>query len=142
MHSVAELDRHALALAEEQGTPFFLFSEGALAERIDQIRGAFDQVEIAYSVKTNYELGLLRRIQQFGCGASVGGTVFHQGKASSERLVRRREGHDPAILLPIVRLGDPSTYNELDGVELMYASSRWGCGLVAECRTVETQHTQ
>ena len=90
MHSVAELDRHALALAEEQGTPFFLFSEGALAERIDQIRGAFDQVEIAYSVKTNYELGLLRRIQQFGCGASVGSEI--------ELALARQAGFSPEMV--------------------------------------------
>lgn len=88
MPPVADLDAAARELAAEHGTPFYLFSEAVLLDRIAQITGPFERVEVDYSVKTNYELGLLRRIAAAGCGASIGSEI--------ELALAREAGFEPA----------------------------------------------
>ena len=69
-------DGHSIrSLAEGRSTPFYLFSERAIRASYSTLVGAFGGLEagcqIDYSLKTNYEPGLLGLIAELGAGAMV-----------------------------------------------------------------------
>jgi diaminopimelate decarboxylase len=61
------------ALAEAVGTPFYCYSEAALRRRFRNFRDAFAGLDplIAYSVKANGNLSLLRILREEGAGADI-----------------------------------------------------------------------
>ena len=61
------------ALAEEHGTPLFVYSHDTLVSRFHRLRRAFAPLEplIAYSVKANPSLGVIRSLAREGSGADV-----------------------------------------------------------------------
>src|SRR5688572_13536690 len=67
-------------LAEQYGTPLYVYSEGALLLHLNQIQTAFEAANpiICYSVKANGNLSLCRLIGQHGAGFDVtsGGELF------------------------------------------------------------------
>jgi diaminopimelate decarboxylase len=72
-------------LAEEHGTPLFLYSFDFIRDRYDALVEAFSGTNLllAYSVKANGNLGLLNRLAHLGAGADIvsGGELFRSLKA-------------------------------------------------------------
>lgn len=57
------------ALVEQFGTPLYVYSRAAVAERFDQLRAAFGAgAKICYAVKSNSNLSVLRLVAELGAG--------------------------------------------------------------------------
>ena len=76
-------------IADEVGTPVYVYSSATLRRHARVIAGAFDGMSclIAYSVKANGNLGVLRTLAEEGCGADV---------VSGGELMRARRAGIPA----------------------------------------------
>ena len=80
-------------IAEEVGTPVYVYSSATLRRHAQVIAGAFSGLNclIAYSVKANGNLAVLSTLAAEGCGADVvsGGELYRALKAgiSPERIV-------------------------------------------------------
>ncbi len=60
------------ALADEVGTPFYCYSGGALRHHYETFAAAMPKGSlIAYSVKANGNLAILRQLARLGCGADI-----------------------------------------------------------------------
>ncbi len=72
-------------LAREFGTPLYVYSERGFRERYRELDGALSDIEhtICYSVKTNYNMSLIRVMAEIGSGADVvsGGELYRSLKA-------------------------------------------------------------
>jgi diaminopimelate decarboxylase len=72
-------------LAEEHGTPLFLYSMDHIRSRFEALARAFSTVDplLAYSVKANGNLALLNRLAKAGSGADIvsGGELFRALRA-------------------------------------------------------------
>lgn len=65
-------------LARERETPFFLISEGILTQNYRRLLEGFSGVQdfdVYYSVKTNYESGVLQTLGSLGAGAEISGDL-------------------------------------------------------------------
>jgi diaminopimelate decarboxylase len=75
----------AAELAERFGTPLYVYDIGYVAERVRAFSEAFRDVDhlIAYSVKANGNLSILRALEALGCGADItsGGELFRARRA-------------------------------------------------------------
>ena len=73
------------ALAERHGTPLYIYDGDRILERLRAVRKAFAGVDllIAYSVKANANLALLRLLADAGCGADIvsGGELYRVRRA-------------------------------------------------------------
>ena len=60
-------------LAREHGTPLYAYSRSALLERVDRLRAAFGDASclIAYAIKSNMNLAVVRTFLDRGCGVDV-----------------------------------------------------------------------
>jgi diaminopimelate decarboxylase len=60
-------------LAEQHGTPLYVYSASTIRERVRVFANAFHKAEhtICYSVKANSNLSLLRMLARLGCGFDV-----------------------------------------------------------------------
>lgn len=77
------------ALAEEYGSPFYLFDADAVAARVAFVREAFGGAAgVYYAVKANPNLGLLRAVRGFVDGVDI--------SSGGEQLQAQAAGHDPA----------------------------------------------
>lgn len=81
-------------LAERFGTPLYVYSAKAIRQRVREFQRAFQKVDcrIAYSVKANSNLSILRLLAKMGCGFDVvsGGElqrVFHANRSSVKHVV-------------------------------------------------------
>lgn len=66
------------ALTREYPTPFFLISERILEDNYRRLTGSLagvDGLRTYYSVKTNYECGVLRTWRRLGAGAEISGEL-------------------------------------------------------------------
>ncbi len=63
----------AAELADRFGTPLYVYDGRRIDERVEAFRSAFAGVDhlIAYSVKANGNLTILRRLRDLGCGADI-----------------------------------------------------------------------
>lgn len=83
----------ATEMAERFGTPLYVYDMGHIAERVATFTQAFSGVDhlLAYSVKANGNLSLLRALGELGCGADVtsGGELFRARRAGipADRIV-------------------------------------------------------
>lgn len=72
-------------LAERFGTPLYVYDIRRMEARVRRFQAAFAGVDhlLAYSVKANGNLSLLRRLRAAGCGADVtsAGELFRAGRA-------------------------------------------------------------
>lgn len=72
-------------LADEHGTPLFVYDGGRALERLATLRAAFAPLEplVAYSVKANPNLALLRAMAAAGAGADIvsGGELYRSLQA-------------------------------------------------------------
>jgi diaminopimelate decarboxylase len=66
-------DRKVSELAAEFGTPLYVYDSRVMEEAYRQIATAFDGVDflMAYSVKANGNLDILRRLKDMGAGADI-----------------------------------------------------------------------
>ena len=83
----------ATALVAEYGTPLYVYSAGAMRSRLRAFRDAFAELSplLAYSVKSNGNLAVLRLLAGEGAGADIvsGGELFRARLAGipGERIV-------------------------------------------------------
>ena len=96
-------------LAEQHGTPLYVYSAGTIRERLRAFDRAFRRVPhtVCYSVKANSNLALLRMMAGLGCGFDVvsGGElerVLRVGRKLASRVVfsgvgKTREEIDAAL---------------------------------------------
>ncbi|MGH7446350.1 MAG: diaminopimelate decarboxylase, partial [Longimicrobiales bacterium] len=83
----------AATLVAEYGTPLYVYSESAILERYRAFTGAFAALNplIAYSVKANGNLAVLRLLADAGAGADiVSGGELHRARLAgmtSDRIV-------------------------------------------------------
>jgi diaminopimelate decarboxylase len=78
-------DVPAALLVAEHGTPLYVYSRTAIVERFRAFRGAFSAVDplIAYSVKANGNLAVLRVLAGEGAGADiVSGGELHRARSA------------------------------------------------------------
>jgi diaminopimelate decarboxylase len=72
-------------LADRFGTPLYLYDFQHIRDRVETFRQAFEGLDLllAYSVKANGNLGLLRRLGELGVGADIvsGGELYRALKA-------------------------------------------------------------
>jgi diaminopimelate decarboxylase len=86
-------ERTAEELAESFGTPLYVYDMAHVRERVRAFQTAFADVDhlIAYSVKANGNLSVLRALHELGCGADVtsGGELFRARRAGipADRIV-------------------------------------------------------
>lgn len=75
----------AAELAAHYGTPLYVYDFAHIRARVEAFQHAFREVEplLAYSVKANGNLELLRRLRALGCGADITsmGELFRARKA-------------------------------------------------------------
>jgi len=80
-------------LATRFGTPLYVYDLASIRDRVDAFHRAFEDVEhlVAYSVKANGNLAILRALAELGCGADITsrGELFRARRAGvpSERIV-------------------------------------------------------
>lgn len=81
------------ALAEEHGTPLYVYSRRSIEGRIGALTRAFAPLNplMAYSVKANGNLSILQLLARAGCGADIvsGGELFRALRAGipADRIV-------------------------------------------------------
>ncbi len=75
-------------LAEEYGTPLYVYSAGAIVEALKTLQEAYAEVDplVCYSVKANSNLGVLKLLNGHGSGFDVvsGGELFRVVKAGGD----------------------------------------------------------
>ncbi len=80
-------------IADEVGTPFYLYSASTIERHVNVFTGAFSQADhlVCYSVKANSNLAVLNLMAEAGAGADIvsGGELFRALKAGipPERIV-------------------------------------------------------
>lgn len=78
-------DVSASELADRFGTPLYVYDLAWIRSRVALFQKAFADVDhlLAYSVKANGNLSLLRELRELGCGADItsGGELFRARKA-------------------------------------------------------------
>jgi diaminopimelate decarboxylase len=79
-------------LADQFGTPLYLYSAGAIRERIAMLQGSFAGVPstLCYAVKANSSLAILKLMAERGCGFDIvsGGELERVRRAAPEALSR------------------------------------------------------
>jgi len=80
-------------LAQRFGTPLYVYDIQRIESRVRRFHEAFASVDhlLAYSVKANGNLGILRRLGSLGCGADI--------TSAGELLRARRAGIPPAMIV-------------------------------------------
>ena len=117
-------------LAEEFGTPLYVYSAAAIRERYQILDRAFKNVEhtISYSVKANSNLSILRLLAKLGSGFDI----VSGGELERVRLARKK------ALSKVVFSGVGKTEEELlaalrTGILLFNIESEGELELLAEC---------
>ena len=76
------------SIAEDVGTPFYLYSYGHLVERVKTLKQAFSEVnfQIHFAVKANSNISILRILALEGCGMDVvsAGEIFRCIRAGAD----------------------------------------------------------
>jgi len=82
------------ALAEQFGTPLYVYSSAAIDERVRAFQAAFGRSEaaICYSVKANPNQSILRLLGELGCGFDV------VSSGELERVLRARPDSGPRVV--------------------------------------------
>ncbi len=79
-------------LAEEYGTPLYAYSRSALIERAGRLLAAFPEPNlVAYSIKSNLNLAVVRSFVELGCGVDV------TSRGELERALRAGAGPDRIV---------------------------------------------
>ena len=80
-------------LAQEFGTPLYVYDGARIDARVRAFQHAFKDIDhlVAYSVKANGNLSILRRLRALGCGADI--------TSSGELFRARTAGVDPGDIV-------------------------------------------
>lgn len=111
------------ALAEEYGTPLFVYDLAWIRGRVEAFHNAFADTPhlLAYSVKANGNLAILRTLGEAGCGADItsGGELFRARRAGipADRIVFAGVGKSRAEIEMALEEGIRS-FNVESGAEL------------------------
>lgn len=98
-------------LGNEYGTPLYVYSGSSIVERFREFDGAFAGIDhmVAYSVKANGNLSILRLLAEEGAGADIvsGGELFRALRAGvpAEKIVFSGVGKTDAELAAAVEAG-------------------------------------
>ena len=99
-------------LAQRFGTPLYVYSAGAIGERVRAFEKAFRKVDhlTCYSVKANSNLSILRRLGNLGCGFDVvsGGElerVLRVSRRAARKIVFSGVGKTVAEMAAALRAG-------------------------------------
>ena len=80
-----------LNLAQELGTPLYVYSANHIRDQIRAYKKAFPDALIAYAVKANFNLGVIRIAAEEGCGADTvsGGEIYRalKGGIPADKIV-------------------------------------------------------
>lgn len=97
-------------LAERFGTPLYVYSAGAIRERVQAFHRAFSGIDhiLCYSVKANSNLSILRLLAKLNCGFDVvsGGElerVLRAHRGSAKKVVFSGVGKTPAEMQAALR---------------------------------------
>jgi len=114
-------------LAAEFGTPLYVYDAGVVRERYRRLTDAFSSAPplIAYSVKANGSLGILRLLASLGAGADIvsGGELFRARKAGipTSKIVFAGVGKTDEEILAALEAGillfNVESEGELDRIE-------------------------
>jgi len=78
-------------LAKKLGTPLYVYSENHIRDRIRAYKEAFPSALIAYAVKANFNLGVIKIAAEEGCGADTvsGGEIYRaiKGEIPADKIV-------------------------------------------------------
>ncbi len=89
-------------LAEQLGTPLYVYSANHIREQIRAYKRAFPDALVAYAVKANFNLGVIRIAAEEGCGADTvsGGEIYRalKGGIPADRIVYAGVGKTDAEL--------------------------------------------
>ncbi len=91
-------------LAARYGTPLYIYSEASILDRVRSLDQAFEPLDrlLAYSVKANGNLSILRTLARAGCGADIvsGGELYRALRAGvpADRIVFSGVGKSRAEL--------------------------------------------
>jgi diaminopimelate decarboxylase len=81
-----------VALAEEFGTPLYVYSADAIRERVGMLQGSFagSDTTVCYAVKANSSLAILKMLGGLGCGFDIvsGGELERVKLAAPEAVGR------------------------------------------------------
>lgn len=74
------------AIAEQTGTPYYVYSRDRILENYGRLRAAFPEAEIHYSLKANANLAIVRTLVNAGAGldAVSGGEVYRALRAGAD----------------------------------------------------------
>jgi len=101
----------AARLAEEHGTPLYVYSRRSMVDRLRTLDRAFEPLDrlMAYSVKANGNLSILRLLAAAGCGADIvsGGELHRVLRAGipADRVVFSGVGKTEAELAAALDAG-------------------------------------
>jgi diaminopimelate decarboxylase len=104
-------DVPAARLATEYGTPLYVYSATSLLERLEAFRNAFAALDplLAYSVKSNGNLSVLKLLGEAGAGADiVSGGELHRARLAgipAERIVFSGVGKTTTEMAAALRAG-------------------------------------
>lgn len=104
-------DVPAERLVAHFGTPLYVYSKSAIEAGYHEFAGAFAELDpiIAYSVKANGNLSVLRTLAALGCGADIvsGGELFRalRARVRSDRIVFSGVGKTPVEMAAALEVG-------------------------------------
>ncbi len=99
------------SLVESHGTPLYVYSRRSMEDRVAALDDAFAPLDrlIAYSVKANGNLSILRLLAQAGCGADIvsGGELFRAVRAGvpADRIVFSGVGKTAKEMVAALEVG-------------------------------------
>ncbi|HEY6373163.1 MAG TPA: diaminopimelate decarboxylase [Candidatus Sulfotelmatobacter sp.] len=117
-------------LAEQYGTPLYVYSARMIGERYEAFDAAFrDQPHtICYSVKANSNLSVLRMLAQKGCGFDV-----VSGGELGRVLAADRKAANRIVFLGVGKTREELTAALRDGIMLFNVESESELWALAEC---------
>jgi len=125
-------DVPAAALAEQFGTPLYVYSKATLLHHFRQIRDAFAELSptICYSIKSNGNLHVCRILANEGCGFDVtsGGELYRALKAGGDpkKIIYAGVGKTDDEIREAIRVGiaafNIESEAELENIDRVAAS--------------------
>jgi len=117
-------------LAEQHGTPVYVYSSATIRERYEAFDGAFRKIPhiICYSVKANSNLSILRMLAKRGCGFDV-----VSGGELERVLVADRKAAKKVVFSGVGKTREELTFAVKTGILLFNVESESELWALAEC---------
>ncbi len=117
-------------LAEQHGTPLYVYSSATIGERYEAFDRAFRQIPhtICYSVKANSNLSILRMLVKRGCGFDV-----VSGGELERVLIADRRAAKKVVFSGVGKTREELTFSLKAGILLFNVESESELWALAEC---------